>query len=133
MEWLLEILTAHAVDALIPLIRDILIAVLIILVGLVGAPAAKWWRNLKIDGWIKETIEEGVLFAQEKYWDKEGKEKFEYAKAYILTQLSEWGIELSETKLDKMIDAVVKRLKAEFGDLWYNDPPKGDDPKASAK
>ena len=110
MDWL---------ELLLPIIKDLVIIVAIaVLIPAVKAGVG-WWKNLTMEAWIKELIIDGVLFVQEKYWEKSGQQKFELAKVWIIEQLNEKGINVSEEWLDALIDAVVKQLKAEFGDEWY--------------
>ena len=111
MDWL---------ELLLPIIKDLVIIVAIaVLIPAVKAGVG-WWKNLTMEAWIKELIIDGVLFVQEKYWEKSGQQKFELAKVWIIEQLNEKGINVSEEWLDALIDAVVKQLRAEFGDEeWY--------------
>jgi hypothetical protein len=106
------------VELLLPIIRDLIIVIVIAVVGF----AVKWWRDLTIDNWIKELVIDGVLFAQEKFWELTGEEKFEQAKQWILDRLKEKGVNVSEEWLEGLIDAIVKQLRAEFGDEdWYRE------------
>ena len=103
-------------ELLLPIIRDVVIVVVLAAAGY----ALKFWRNIQLEAWIKELIVDAVLFVQEKYWDYSGQKKFELAKRWILERLNEKGINVSEEWLDALIDAVVKQLRAEFGDdEWY--------------
>lgn len=105
----------------LPTIKDILIIIVItVLVPLLRA-AIKWWRDLVLENWIKELIEDGVLFAQEKYWDSVGEERFELAKQWIVDKLNEKGIKVSMDWLEGLIDATVRRLRDEFNETWYRE------------
>ena len=111
MEWL-DLL----VDLLLPVARDLVVIAVLAIVGV----GANWWKNLQIEGWVKELIVDAVLFVQEKFWDLTGEQKFELAKAWILKRLKEKGINVSEEWLEALIDAIVKELRAEFGEEdWY--------------
>ena len=113
MDWL---------EMLLPIIKDVVIIVVITLVVPAIGAAAKWWKQLTVEEWIKDLVIDGVLFVQERYWDHSGMQKFELAKQWIIMRLSEKGINVSEEWIDGLIDAVVKQLRAEFGDEdWYRD------------
>ena len=103
-------------EVLLPLARDVIVSLILIAVAL----AWKWWKGLAIDDWIKDLVEDAVLFAQEKYWDKTGLQKFHMAKMFVLDKLKEKGIPINEEWIDALIDATVKRLRDEFED-WYGD------------
>jgi len=121
---LIEVVLPYVADLLLPLLADLIVLVVVALFGVIGVPLIKWWKNWKVDQWVKDTIIDGVLYAQEKYWDKAGEDKFQYAKAHILSRMNDWGIEISESRIDERIDSAVKRMKKEFGKYWYSDPPK---------
>ena len=103
-------------ELLLPIIRDVVIVVVLAAAGY----ALKFWRNIQMEAWIKELIVDAVLFVQEKYWDLSGEDKFAQAKVWIVEQLNKRGIQVDDEWLDAVIDAVVKELRAEFGDEdWY--------------
>ncbi len=79
----------------------------------------KWFKNWAVDTWVKKLVIEGVMFAQEKYWQNDGKQRFEKAKLYVLERLNKYGIKVEMEWLDALIDSTVKRLRDEFND-WYN-------------
>ncbi len=112
MDWL---------EHLLPIVKDVLIIVVItVLVPLLRA-AIKWWRDLVLEDWIKELVEDAVLFVQEKYWQDTGELKFEIAKEWIIDKLAEKNINISMEWLDGLIDATVKRLREEFDKTWYRE------------
>ena len=107
MDWL---------ELLLPIVRDIVITLVLLVAGF----AVKKWQEIQLEGWIKDLIMDGVLFVQEKFWEHTGKEKFEFAKQWIIERLNEKGIKVSMEWLEALIDAVVKQLRSEFGeDEWY--------------
>ena len=108
MDWL---------ELLSPIIRDVVIVIVLAVAGF----AVKFWRNLQLESWIKELVVDAVLYAQEKYWDHTGSEKFTQAKMWILERLNSRGIDVDMEWLDGLIDAVVKQLRAEFGDDWSHE------------
>ncbi len=110
-------------EAVIPIILDNLLRLFSLLILALGTWVINFWKNLVIDKWIKNIIEEGVLYAQETFWEEVGYRKFEYAKEYVVKRLSKWYIKIDEDELDVKIQAMVKNLKAEFAELWYNNPP----------
>jgi len=104
------------VELLTPVIRDIVITLVLLLAGL----AVKQWQNVQLEDWVKDLIVDGVLLTQERFWEHSGEEKFKFAKQWIIERLDEKGIKISEEWLDGLIDAVVKQLRAEYGDEgWY--------------
>jgi hypothetical protein len=113
MDWL---------ELLLPIVKDlIIIFVIAVIVPAIGA-GVKWWKDLTIENWIKELVVDGVLFVQEKFWEYSGEEKFEFAKQWVIERLNEKGIDVSMEWLEGLIDAVVKQLRAEFGDeSWYRE------------
>ena len=108
MDWL---------ELLSPIIRDVVIVIVLAVAGF----AVKFWRNLQLEAWIKELVVDAVLFAQEKFWDHTGEQKFTQAKIWILERLNSKGIDVDMEWLDGLIDAVVKQLRAEFGDDWSHE------------
>lgn len=78
---------------------------------------------------IKEIAIDAVFFAQQ-----EGKKlvekglideqllddkKFEMALKHVTKSLNKRGIKVSETELKNIIESVLKRIKLEYPDLWY--------------
>ncbi len=117
----LEFLSPYIFDFVFPILERLLILAFVAMATMF----VRWWKNLTIERWIKDIIVEGILYAQEKFWDKEGKERFAYAKLYILKRIEEkWFISIPEERLDALIDSLVKHLKGEFAELWYNNPPQ---------
>ncbi len=78
-----------------------------------------WFKKWAVDWWVKKLVIEGVMFAQEKYWSIDGKQRFEKAKLYVLERLNKYGIKVEKEWLDALIDSTVKILRDEF-DNWYN-------------
>jgi len=108
------------VELFLPIAKDLIIIIFVAVVIPAIRAGVSWWKELTIENWIKELVVDGVLYAQEKYWDKTGLQKFELAKAWILSKLNEKGVNVSEEWLDGLIDAIVKQLRADFGDEdWY--------------
>jgi len=111
MDWL---------ELFLPIIKDLIIIVFVAVVIPAISKAVSWWKELTIENWIKELVIDGVLYVQEKYLNKTGLQKFELAKAWVLSKLKDKGINVSEEWLDGLIDAIVKQLRSEFGeDDWY--------------
>ncbi len=111
MEW---------VELFLPIIKDVVIIIVVAVVIPAIAAGVSWWKELAIENWIKELVVDGVLFTQEKFWDLSGERKFEEAKLWIVAKLIEKGIDVDMAWLEGLIDAVVKQLRAEFGEEeWY--------------
>lgn len=123
-EWLLQLALPYIAELIIETILPLFFEFLKVVALVVGTLAINWWRKLKVEEWIKEMVVDGVLAAQEELWDKLGREKFHFAKGYILDRLAEKGIKISEDKLDGLIQGTVKDLKGDFAELWYNNPSK---------
>ncbi len=73
---------------------------------------------------IIDIVREGVMFAQEKYGYLIGSDRYKFALARISKAISErkilfWQFRVSEEQLDTLIHAILKALKAEFGDDWW--------------
>lgn len=111
MDWL---------ELLLPIVKDIVIILVVTLVVPAVGAAAKWWKELTLEEWIKDLVVDGVLFVQERYWEHKGEEKFDIAMNWILDKLNEKGIDVDYEWLAGLIDAVVKQLRSEFGEEdWY--------------
>ncbi len=123
MDWF-ELLIVPFLEGVVPLVLDLVFRLLTILFIAVATWALNWFKNVQIDEWVKAILIEGILSAQEKFWDAKGAEKFEFAKEYAIKRLNKWYIPVSLEDLDVKIDALVKDLKAEFGEHWYNNPVK---------
>lgn len=68
---------------------------------------------------IEKIITEGVKFAQQVYKDAGGEEKYEKAVEQITTVLNSKGLKINEVELKMLIESVLKQMKKEFGDQWY--------------
>jgi len=68
---------------------------------------------------ILEIVEKGILFAQQKYLEESGSERYQQALNRIEILLSEKNIDLSAEQLDTLIESTLKRLKNEFEEQWY--------------
>ena len=111
-------------EILTPLIKEVVITLVLILAGLAANALRKgivWWRKLLIEAWIKEVVEDGVLYAQELLWDKVGQDKFDFALTWVVDQLNAKGIAVDSDFIGGLIDAAVKRLRAEFAESWYQE------------
>ena len=103
-------------ELLLPIISDLIIIIVLTIAGF----GIKLFREWKVEQWIKEMVIDAVLFAQEKYWDLSGEEKFEKAKELLLAELKSRGFKISEEWLEALIDRMVMELRALFGDEdWY--------------
>ncbi len=106
-------------QAIFLLLEEILVAIVIIGIGFL----ISWIRQkrsveqLKI---IQMIVEEGVLFAQQVYKELNGEEKFDKALEAISKKLKEKGIKVNAETIKTTIEAVLKRLKKEFGESWDN-------------
>lgn len=67
---------------------------------------------------IEDVIREGVLFAQQVYKHLDGPAKFDKAVEQIVIVLKEKGLKISEAELKLLLEATLKRLKAQFGEEW---------------
>ncbi len=123
-EWLIQLALPFLAEFILEVALPALLSIISAAVLTLAAMAINWWKNLKIEGWVKEMVEDGVLYAQEEFWDRFGEEKFLYAKRYILDRLAEKGVKINEDKLDGLIKGTVKDLKRDFAELWYNNPPR---------
>lgn len=112
MDWL---------EIVLPIIKDLAI-IFVVVVVVPGVQAAiKWWRNVVMEEWVRELVEDAVLFVQEKYWDHAGEDKFNYAKYWVIDRLNEKGVNVSIEWLDGLIDAAVKRFREELAETWYRE------------
>lgn len=111
-------------EILTPVIKEIVITLVLILAGLAANALRKgivWWRELLIEDWIKDVVEDGVLYAQELLWDKVGQERYDFAMGWIVDTLQGKGFDVDIEWLGGLIDAAVKRLRDELGDTWYRE------------
>lgn len=112
-----ELLKLELWEMVLPLVRDIIVT----LVAIVAMAAWRWWKKLAMDAWIKDLVEDGVLLAQERFWNHVGAERFEKAKEFIVGKLNEYGVKVDMDWLEGLIDATVKRLRADYDGAWYRD------------
>lgn len=110
MEW---------IDLFLPIVDQVVETLLKLVVIPLIWVGVWWFRNWAVDAWVKKLVVEGVMFAQEKYWQVDGEQRFEKAKAYVLERLNKYGIKVEAEWLDALIDATVKLLRDEFED-WYS-------------
>lgn len=105
-----------------PLIKEIVLTLVLILAGLAANALRRgivWWRELLIEDWIKDVVEDGVLYAQELLWDKVGQDKYDFALNWIADKLQAKGIDVDPDWIGGLIDAAVKRLREELSETWY--------------
>ncbi len=109
MEW---------VELALPIIEQVVETLLkLVIIPLIWI-GLKWFKNWAVDTWVKKLVIEGVTFAQEKYWELDGKQRFEKAKVYALERLNKYGIKIEMEWLDALIDSTVNMLRDEYED-WY--------------
>ena len=101
------------------LVFDILTEIIVLVAVVLAGIGLSWYRDNVKDEKIRKIIADGVLFAQQVYGHLEGEKRFEYAKEEIRYMLSNNGFDVSIDEMDTLIESVLKRLKAEYGDNWY--------------
>ncbi len=111
MEW---------IDLWLPIVEQVVETLLKLVVIPLIWVGVKWFKDWAVDTWVKKLVIDGVMFAQEKYWQLDGAKRFEKAKAYVIERLGKYGIKVEDEWLDALIDATVKLLRDKFDD-WYND------------
>ena len=67
---------------------------------------------------IRKIVIDGVKFSQQVYGHLDGRVRYERALDRISAELSARGIEVSEERLNTLIESAVKTLKAEFKEHW---------------
>jgi len=103
------------------LLTEIVKLTAIVLAGFTITATKNWLKSRFEEQEIKTIyaiVEDGVLFAQQVYGHLDGPERYNEAIKRIESILNERGIEVSKDQLDTMIEATVKALKSEYGDLW---------------
>jgi hypothetical protein len=108
-------------EGLFPLVLD-LMSELFLLVATIGISFVIVYVKKRTTSEQRRIIEiivtEGVLFAQQMYGHLQGQERYNKAIEMITLVLREKGLKTTEQELKLMIEATLKRLKAEFGAQW---------------
>ena len=103
------------------LVGDFLMQLFIALATIALGIAINWMRKnttLKQRELIESIVGEGIKYAQETYGYLPGTERFDKAATAIVTEFEKFGIKMTEDELKIHIQAVLKKLKKEFGDQW---------------
>jgi hypothetical protein len=108
-----------------PLIEMALNTILKVFVPIIAIALVGWYRKTVQNDLVRLIIEDGVLYAQQVFWQAGGAERLDAAKQRILSALNEAGIKISEEMLDTLIEATLKRLKIEFEEAWNFDENEG--------
>lgn len=109
-------------EIVLELISEIAVPVVVVLVGI----GISWYRENVKDEKIRGIIADGVLFAQQVFGHLEGKQRFKYAKDKAIQRLENKGFKVSEEDINTLIESVLKELKSEYGDNWYDIIKDGD-------
>lgn len=114
-------------DALYAIINGILTIIIPILVGMVTI----WLKETLGVERLKKIKQEwdqkqelamiAVRFAEQAYWDYDGKEKYEEALIFLSRELSQLGIKVSEETLEALIESALKQIKDEVGGSWLHE------------
>ena len=105
-------------DVLFPIAKeviDLLVKVVLIPAIVLGV---KWVKDLLKDRLVRQIVMDGILYAQQLYWQEGGDVKFNEAIDYIVRQLNRWGIKMTEEDLIDLIEPLLLDLKLAVGDAW---------------
>ncbi len=109
------------IEVIFPVVREFLLILVTILTPVFAGIIVKWYRKVAIDTLVRRTVQETVLDAQEKFWHRQGLERYAYALDRTKQLLNDDGIKISEDRLNSLIPSTVNLLRSGKG--WF---PEGE-------
>jgi len=111
-------------DVLLQLLYDLLALLIPILVGYAIAWLQKRIGTEKMEVLVRELATKrelarvAVLFVQQAYKDLGGAVKYDKAAVWLSDAADKIGIKLSDEEIKGLIEAALKELKTEHGEVW---------------
>ena len=113
----LDVRSVFLLEVLFPVIREFLTIVVTLITPVIVGVAVNWYRKVCIDTIVRRKVMEAVLDAQEKYWHREGSERYNHAKDVAKKLIDSEGIKISEDRLESLIPSSVKLMRS--GKNWF--------------